>query len=365
MSYGLSLAWLMVIPLGENRVAAQTRGWVAFVLVFQFLHAYPVAGSQLNWGTFIWVTLLALGLHDAAPILVQRLKATTAHRWRLAGATAIAVVTLFCTLRFVSLGWTRYSESEPLGLPGAERLRLPHDITHALRIVDANLRAHADLLFSLPGQFSANLRTGLPAPTPVNVTHWFSLLDETRQEAIRTRLEAAARPVLLVQRESLDYLAEHGFRVEGPLHQWLMASFERAFAIDGYEVWVRRGRSIAPLDTARLSLLDNDLTQPVLTLHRQTTPQAIARIELCDVSRPDVPLVTLDAANTSLTVTPVDLDGRPPGPARGAAFPLDLETLSRIELQLPSIQVHGGWSRLLLRLRSADGADLGHARVIP
>ncbi len=365
MSYGLSLAWVMVIPLDENRVAAQTRAWVAFVLVFQFLHAYPVAGSQLNWGTFLWVTLLALGLHDAAPVLSQRLKATTAHRCRLVGAAALAGVTLFCTFRFVSLGWTRYSESEPLGLPGAERLRLPHDITHALRIVDANLHAHADLLFSLPGQFSANLRTGLPAPTPVNVTHWFSLLDETRQEAIRARLEAAARPVLLVQRESLDYLAEHGFRVEGPLHQWLMDSFERAFAVDGYEVWVRRGRSIAPLDTARLSLLDNDLTRPVLTLHRHATPQNIAWIELCDVWRPDAPLVTLDATNTVLTVTPVDFEGRPTGPTHGAAFPLAINALSRIELRLPSIQVHGGWSRLLLRLRSAEGADLGRARVIP
>ncbi len=365
MSYGLSLAWLMVVPLGENRAAAQTRAWVALVLVFQFLHAYPVAGSQLNWGTFLWVTLLALGLHDAAPVLVRQLTPIAAHRWRLAGAAAITGVTLFCSARFISLGWTRYFESEPLGLHGAETLRLPHDITHALRTVDENLALHGDVLFSLPGQFSANLRTGLPTPTPVNVTHWFSLLGETQQQAIVSRLEQASRPVLLVQRESLDYLAEHGFTVGGPLHRWLMATFERAFAVDGYELWVRRGRTIAPVNTARLSLVDDDLARPVLTLHRQATAQAVARIELCDVSRPETPLVMLDGTNTSLTVTPVGLDGLPTGPTHRTAFPFALDGLSRIEVHLPSIQVYGGWSRLLLRLRAENGADLGYARVIP
>lgn len=365
MSYGLSLAWLLVIPLGENRVAAQTRAWVAFVLLFQFLHAYPVAGSQLNWGTFLWVTLLALGLHDAAPVLVGHLKSITAHRWRLAGAAAVASVTLFCSTRFVSLGWTRYSESEPLGLRGAETLRLPHDFTHALRIVDKNLALHGDVLFSLPGQFSANLRTGLPTPTPVNVTHWFSLLNETQQQAIIARLEQAERPLLLVQRESLDYLEEHGFAVDGPLHRWLMATFERSFAVDGYEVWVRRGRALAPLDTARLSLLEDDLARPALTIYRRSETESIARIELCDVSRPDQPLLTLDANNTRIAITPVGLDGQPIGAIRNATFPLFLDGLARVELQLPPIYVQGGWSRLLLRLRDASGSELGRARVIP
>jgi hypothetical protein len=67
MSYGVTLAWIFVVPLCADDRGAAARAWVALLLVFQFLHAYPVAGSQINWGTCLWVPLLALGLHDAGP----------------------------------------------------------------------------------------------------------------------------------------------------------------------------------------------------------------------------------------------------------------------------------------------------------
>lgn len=363
MCYGVSLAWLFVIPLTPDPRSFATRAWVALILVFQFLHAYPVAGSQLNWGTFLWVSLLALGLHDAAPVL--RAYTARAGRWPGRIATAVVVsVTLFSTGQLFSIGWNRYFTSQPLRLPGAESIRLPNDITYALRIADENLREHGDLLFSLPGQFSANLRTGLPTPTLQNVTHWFSLLSIEQQQAIIDRLDLDPRALVLVQRESLNYLERYQFKVDGPLHTWLMQAFEKALDVDGYEVWAHRGRTLAPLSTARVTHRNSSVNEPVLTLCMRGTGRAITRIELCPVNQPLTPLAVLDEANTQAFLRTCAPDGTSRGDSTLTPWPIAFTGLHYLELQLPPLEIQGHWSHLLLVLRDEQNEIVSEVRIV-
>ena len=362
LSYGISLAWLFVIPLGKDTQSAAIRSWVSLVLVFQSLQAYPVAGSQLNWGTCLWLPLLALGVHDAASYVSNELSAV--GNWtRRFSAAAVGISTVFMARQLTEIGWNNYHFSQPLGLRGAENIRLPNDITYALRIANENLRAHSDVLFSFPGLYSANLWTGLPTPTLANATHWFSLLSLQRQQEIIDRMANSPKAAIFVARDLLDYLERHGFRTTGPLHDWLMQHFTKAMAFGGYEIWVQRGRSIAPLSLAQPGFDSQKLlTSLSLTCRAPSTP--IKQIELCDIDRPDTPLITFSSQNTSTTTTQLGLDGRPSARAFPAVFPLELSGVARITLNFSGIRVSDSVSRLLLVLRDANHNAIGELLVV-
>lgn len=360
MSYGVTLAWLFAVPLQPGTRTGETRAWVALVLVFAFLHAYPVAGSQINWATYLWIPLFALGLHDAAPLLRRRLgRWATVATW--AGMLLIASTTVVMTSRLAKIGWSRYPVSQRLNLPGAENIRLPDDSTYALRIVYENLKAHADLLFGFPGLYSANLWTGIPTPTLTNATHWFSLLSPARQQEIIDRIAASPRPVLLVQRDVLKYLAKGGFPTKGPLHDWLMANFEPSFSLDGYEFWIRRGRQIAILSTARQVDRPDD-QELTLTLAQPARP--VARMELCADNASHWPRLILTAANTTMTGQAIDLEGVGKGPVQPVQFPFAPSGLSRITVRAPKLTEPITRGHTLILLRDAAGAIVGEVRVL-
>ncbi len=361
MCYGVTLAWLFVVPLRDDDRHAPVRAWVALVLVFEFLHAFPVAGTQVNWGTFLWVPLLALGLHDAAPVWQGWL-----GRWSrcasIAGTIFIVAVTVTMPWQLGKIGRSHYTSNQPLGVAGAENIRPSNDIVYAVRIMCENLRAHADLLFSFPGLYSANLWTGLPTPTLANATHWFSLLSPAQQQEIIGRLAESPRAALLVQRDVLDYLAKTGFATTGPLHDWLMANFEKAFALDGYELWLQRGRRIAAFSTARRLPATAAGQELVVTLAAPDRP--IARVELCDYDAPALPLYNFAAEDTVMSLQPVTLAGDPvqvPGPVQ---LPLTLAGPARLTLHYPSEAAQVARGHGLIVLRDASGAVIAEARVL-
>jgi hypothetical protein len=364
VSYGVTLSWLFVLPLDSARRGLAARTWVALLLVFQFLHAYPIAGSQMNWGTFLWVPLLALGLHDAAPVLLERL-GDRGRSLRVAGTAVVAGVTLYMTGHFVQLGWTRYTTSEPLGpeLHGAESLRMPDEITFAMRVMTENLRAHGDLLFSAPGLYSANLWTELPTPTLANATHWFTLLRPAQQQAIIDRLGAAERPVVLVQRPLLDYVVEGGFAHPGPLQGWIREHFAPAFAIYPYELWVRRGRTIAALSTAVVREPGASGAELVLTL--PATRGSFERLEISDVAARGHPTATLDLRSTPISLAPLNQAGDPTGPAGEVTrWPLAVTQISRLTIAIAHDVAVTINPRTLLVLRAPDGTAVAELRVI-
>ena len=361
LSYGLSLAWCFAIPLTADRSAAAVRSWVALVFIFQALQVYPVAGSQLNWGTFLWIPLLAQGLHEVSTL--YREGSPRFIFWiRHVVVTMFVGITLFATTRLVRAGSQSHGQAPPLGLAGAESLRLQNDVTYALRILVENIRAHGDLLFSFPGMYSANFWTGLPTPTLANATHWFSLLSAGQQQDIIDQLARHPKAVMLVQRDVLKYLDRHGFKTEGPLHDWLMSHFEMSLSLGGYELWVHRGRSIAHYSVARAAPHAPGILE-TLTFTTRTPHPAIARIELCNIDDPHSPLISFTEANSAVQIAACDPDGRLLEGLAKTSYPVAIAGRSTVAVRFDPIQVSASFSRLLIVLRDSNGSIVGECLI--
>lgn len=367
LSYGLPLAGLFALPLGPARgPGPAARAWLAVLLAFQSLHAYPVAGSQLNWGTFLWLPLMLLGLQEA---LERVLAGTATSRARIvhsavAGVALVLAGGVMFLMGRVSLHNSR--NGEELRVPGAEKIVLPAQIASALRVVTENAGAHAAVLLSLPGTFSLNQWSGAPTPTLANATHWFSLLRPAQHEAILARLEAEPRAVFVVQHNVLATLIETGFRPTSPVLDYLRANFTRAFAVEGYSFWIRSGRTIAPLSTGRVLPPSGADDAPLrLELTLAARPGQVAAIEIWNVTGAQWQALRLDAGNTRADVTPLDDAGQALAPRQAAAWPLALAQVTRLGLEFHPLQALPPAGHLEAVLLDAQGQRLGAARILP
>jgi len=243
--FGPALAWLLVAPLGEEeKPAARRARWIAWVFIWQTLQAFPVAGSQVGWGAFWVVPLCVYGWFQAGHHLARN--GLVLPRITTAIAGLGAAIALGVCLRY---GFLCLKDSAPLDLPGARWVRPPPDSTATFRIVTRNLHLHAGTVFSLPGMLSLNIWSEKPTPTQFNATHWFSLLSEARQAEIALRLDADPTALVVLQRDLLRFLLEHGFRPAGLLHDHLLARFVPLARIDGYDLWGHPGRKLDFVDT--------------------------------------------------------------------------------------------------------------------
>ena len=368
-SYVGPLIWLWVVPLSGVRhppAALAARGLVATVLLLQYLHAYPVGGSQESWGTFLFWPLAALGLGEIR--LWAALPENPFPRLRRR-APALAAVVL--VLVIAKLGWcaraahARYAARADLGLPGAAHLRLPEALRTAYPLLALNAAVHADVLFSLPGMFSFNLWTGLPTPTLKNTTLWFTLLNDAEQAAIIRALEATPRTAIIVQESLVELMAAGRVPMRGILHDYLANNFAPAFRVEGFAFLIPRGRSVAPLGLARLGSARAGLDTQV-ALNLASDGAAVQRIEIRDVTAPldSPPAQTLDASNTQIALVAINRAGDSAGLPVATPWPLRFKGLARLTLRFDRGGVNLTPATTALYLIGADGKTLGLARVV-
>src|SRR5437868_11379621 len=108
----------------------------------------------MAWGSFLLLPPFTAGVAEAVAHLH--------HRWRRAWLPAVVA-----GIALLAAGWQswglydlslmRWNCAPQLNLPGAEFLRPPETLRYALRILSANARLHADVLFSRPGMYGFNL----------------------------------------------------------------------------------------------------------------------------------------------------------------------------------------------------------------
>ena len=243
--FGPALAWILVAPLGQTSTTETRRArWIAWIFIWQTLQAFPVAGSQVAWGSYWCVPLSVYGWFQGAKYFAGSRRGVK----HLATTAAVASATL-ALVQGLWDGYICLKDSTRLDLPGARWVSPPPDSAATLRIVTRNLNLHAGTVFSLPGMFSLNIWSEKPTPTRANVTHWFSLLDEGRQAEIAARLDADPDALIVVQRDLLRFLLEHDHRPAGPLHDHLLARFVPLARIDGYDLWGHPGRTLDVVDT--------------------------------------------------------------------------------------------------------------------
>jgi hypothetical protein len=245
----LPLLPVWLVPL-QGRVGFAPLGflWVALIAMPQVLHAYPVAGSQIGWGSFLTLALVAVG-----SVKMLSLKPPAwASQLRWVGASIVMIAATAQTGLLAKIGAQRYGNSEPLGLPGAEIIRLDAATRIALRALVQNAAVHADLLVTRPGMYSLNIWSETPTPTAQNATHWFWLLDEAKQVEIVRRLQSTRNSLFVSHRSLEDFLGRMEIPMAGPLQDYLASFYEFRFPLRGFQVFAPLAMKAAPIGFAAL-----------------------------------------------------------------------------------------------------------------
>ncbi len=232
IAFCLPLIPIFLIPLGPRATPnphQRTAGWMlAFVALPQVLHAFPVAGSQMGWGTFMLLSLFVSGA-DEAIRSVTGLTTANSRRLTVAFGSTLLAVTGWQFWLVAHEGWQRYTYSQSLGLPGAEDIRVPGIPRQTLRFLTLNAAVHTDMLFSRPGMFSFNIWSGARTPTSRNATHWFWLLNAEEQKAIVAQLEKTPRRGIIVNAPLDRFMEDKNISMEGPLQTHLLSGYRILF----------------------------------------------------------------------------------------------------------------------------------------
>lgn len=364
-SYVAPLIWIWMVPLSgvaSTRLSHACRGLTGIVLLMQYLHAYPVGGSQESWGTFLFWPLAALGLGDVRAWLRRDGASPSVSRWWPATAVSILIVIAVKVGVTADTAQARYASRSDLALPGAARLHLLDSHRTAYHLLTLNAAAHADVLFSLPGMFSFNLWTGLPTPTQKNTTLWFTLLNDEEQTEIIRAIEAAPRTCIVLQETLVELMAAGKVPMRGILHDYLHRNFSPAFRVEGFGFLVRNGRTIAPLGIARLlpSTSPGD-THLEFCFASDGTP--ITAINVDDFASDHWSEVTLDATNTRAMTATINSENRALGDAQPTPWPIRFKGLARVSLQFkPSGAAALPPSTTVFTLKGAQGETLGIVR---
>jgi hypothetical protein len=337
--------------------ARRLAGWgVACVALPQVLHAFPVAGSQLAWATFLCVPVLVAGVFELRATLPQLLP-RFGRRLVRAGGVVLPVVALYQLGLLAHTGWERYTHSRPLDLPGAGDIRLDGKTRQAFRLLHLNASIHADLLFSRQGMFSHNIWSGIPTPTAQNATHWFWLLPEARQQEIIARLAATPRTGLITSHSLDAFMVKEKIPVTGPLQDFVQGHYRPLFDYGDFTFHVPRASRAVTF--GRYELLEPEADAGTVLFRAQVLldgrPAGI-RLELIGSPWTNGPELLTEGARA--VAEPIDREGRPAGEPVALPSAQPLRGLYRLSVICPRLPPKLPWQDYALVVRDADGAQL-------
>lgn len=187
----LPFAWVALIPLpgDEHPDSSFARLLLPLLAVLQALHAFPVAGSQTAWSTFLLIPVGALcvaaGIRGLAHTLIGARERRAAAAIGAVAATVLLAVIVNIQLRHTLDEYrANYDGLVSLGLPGAEDVHLSEEEVHLYRQVTAGIDANCRSMLMLPGMNSFYFWTEEEPPTGFNATGWTTLFDEAHQQRV-------------------------------------------------------------------------------------------------------------------------------------------------------------------------------------
>jgi len=224
------------------------------------------------------------------------------------------------------------------------------------------------MLFSLPGMLSFHLWTDVPPPTTANVTHWFSLLSPAQQEAIRQGLDEAPRAIVVVHRGLCDFLQRTGVSTASPLNTWLHENYQPAFTLEDYELWVRKGRSIAALDTATMFEITPNSGEPRYKISLTLAASALATTTSFELHRLGFSGSKIEQTWTNsdvrLFVTPLNTTGATMGAPQRITLPFRASGIVRLDVFIDRFPTGFPYQQGAVYLLDAKGNRTAEARFI-
>jgi hypothetical protein len=232
----LAFAWVALIggPDEERSPVAFARLLLPALAVLQGLHAFPVAGSQSLWATFLLIPVGAICVGNGVHGLVRSLPGVPVRPLRLAlaaGSLALAIFLVNVTLR-QPLDQARgaYDALVPIDLPGTS-VRVGQPEAALYREVSGAIDEHCAAVVMLPGMDSFYLWSRQEPPTGFNPTAWPTLFDEAHESRIIEETRSIPDLCLLEYRELAEGWSG-GKLPDGPLLRYYRDGFEplRTFA---------------------------------------------------------------------------------------------------------------------------------------
>jgi hypothetical protein len=247
----LPFVWVALVPVpGEDDGdTAFARLLLSSLAVLQALHAFPVAGSQTAWSTFLLIPVGALCVANGARGLARTLAGERERRAIGAIAVVAAAVTMLVLvniqLRQPLKGYrAAYDGSVSLGLPGAEDVHLAPEEADLYQQVSRAIGENCRSLLMLPGMNSFYFWTGLEPPTGYNATGWTTLFDDAHQQRVIDET-SSIRGLCLLENEGLAAGWGGGEIPEGPLVRYLHRGFRPLVTIGNYRLLRREGTGSA------------------------------------------------------------------------------------------------------------------------
>ena len=165
--------------------ASLPRLVLCFLAVLQLLIAYPVAGSQTLFGTFLLLPVAAVCLGDALAWFETRFGELPIASMSLrAGYPLIAVVVLAMAVNTAGKTVASYRAATPVDLRGSRWLRIDEGQAASLRWLVANLARYADRFLATTGFNTLYVWTDKEPPCLISLTNEIGLVSNEHQQAL-------------------------------------------------------------------------------------------------------------------------------------------------------------------------------------
>lgn len=353
---------LFLVPLSPDTAPSiqRARRGLTVLALLQFLHVYPVAGSQLGWATFLAIPALVVGLSEVAQVLrtrfaFPRLAMIVNGALACAGSIVLALV--------LHTGWERFHTSRSIGLPGAEAIHVEEGLRTTYRVMALNAGIHADVLISHPGMYSLNLWSGAPTPTAQNATQWAWLLTPEQQQAIVSRLEATPRSAFISSVDLEKLMAEKRIPTGGILQDFVTHHYRPLFAQGDLVFQVPRETPAIAFGKFEIREAPADQTTalPLLYLSPVLLDGVPAHIRLERWGNPVNLGPELISEATRVSVEPIDRAGNRRGAAIALPSPQPLRGLYRLSILAPRLPEKFLWQEHVLVVRDAENRVLSES----
>jgi hypothetical protein len=245
----LAFAWVALIPVADEADGAGRSAFARTLLpllaVIEALHAYPVAGSQVAWSTFLLVPVGLICVANGARGLTAAVDPSSRRAVLAVGAAVIAIFVVYVGIETMRIPLrddrSAFDAATPLELPGAGDVRVPApEEAQVYRHVTAAIDRYCNAFLTLPGMNSFYFWTEQEPPTGSNATAWTTLFDDARQQRVID--ETRDIPDLCVlENESLALGWTAGSPPEGPLVEYLHSGFEPIATVGAYNLLRRDG----------------------------------------------------------------------------------------------------------------------------
>jgi hypothetical protein len=236
----IPFAWLLLVglPEGTDRRVRIGRIGLCFIVVFTYLYAFPVGGSQVDFACVPAAILALVLFRDAMLEIAGYMGSLRVPLWIGMACAVLLLTALFG--REISGARRTYFEGVPLAMPGADRVRVDREVAARYRWIVSHLGS-CERVYSMPGQFSLNFWSHRESPTPLNLEVWFSMFTPTQQQNIINDFQKYPDMCVVSSPWLVDFWNRGQDLSQSPLAVYIQREFVPIAESDQDSVLKRRG----------------------------------------------------------------------------------------------------------------------------